>query len=75
MYNSHIVINSDGQIVGVYHKVHLFDANLSTNETTPNAEVNFIQFSIINLSYLLFYVDVLETTDREVLFTAFSWHY
>ncbi|CAI2732080.1 unnamed protein product [Schistosoma spindalis] len=38
LFNSHIVINSDGQIVGVYHKVHLFDANLSENETTPNTE-------------------------------------
>ncbi|KAH8874354.1 Nitrilase and fragile histidine triad fusion protein [Schistosoma japonicum] len=37
IYNSHIVINSDGQIVGVYHKVHLFDANLNAEEiTTPN---------------------------------------
>ena len=67
LYNSHIVINSDGQIMGVYHKVHLFDANLSTKETTPNIKVSFIQFSLTNLSYLLFYVHVLEINSLETL--------
>ncbi|CAH8540185.1 unnamed protein product [Schistosoma turkestanicum] len=37
LYNSHIVIDSSGQIAGVYHKVHLFDANLSTQETTSES--------------------------------------
>uniref|UniRef100_A0A3Q0KK90 Nitrilase-related n=1 Tax=Schistosoma mansoni TaxID=6183 RepID=A0A3Q0KK90_SCHMA len=45
LYNSHIVINSDGQIMGVYHKVHLFDANLSTKETTPNIKSTCTQSS------------------------------
>ncbi|CAH8863481.1 unnamed protein product [Trichobilharzia szidati] len=31
LHNAHIIINSDGQIVGEYHKVHLFDANLNAD--------------------------------------------
>lgn len=31
--NSHIVINSEGDIVSVYHKVHMFDVNMPEKST------------------------------------------
>lgn len=31
--NSHIVINSEGEIVSVYHKVHMFDVHMPEKNT------------------------------------------
>lgn len=33
MRNSHIVINSEGDIVSVYHKVHMFDVDIPEKKT------------------------------------------
>uniref|UniRef100_A0A8C4R9T6 Deaminated glutathione amidase n=2 Tax=Eptatretus burgeri TaxID=7764 RepID=A0A8C4R9T6_EPTBU len=37
-YNSHVILNSDGQLVSVYRKLHLFDADLPGGESLRESE-------------------------------------
>ncbi len=60
LQNCHVIVNSAGQIVAKYRKVHLFDVEVfngpvlkETSFTVPGKEVRSIQLGIIALCPLL----------------------
>ena len=47
-YNSHLIINDEGQLVSKYRKMHLFDIDLTSKGGTVMNEIKHIIFILNN---------------------------